>query len=154
MPFGFHRAAHGLISGDWRAWLRRCAEQEVEQRRLFPWTAVAFGCGILLFFAADGRPALWAPIAAASLSAFAAFLARRRLAGFAAAVAFTALFLGFAAGVIRMRSIEAPVLGRITISPLAGFVESVEERAQGARLIVGRMILRQFRPRRARAAFA
>ena len=37
--------------------------REIEQRRLFPWIAVCFGLGILLFFQADGTPALWAPLA-------------------------------------------------------------------------------------------
>src|SRR5690349_16821345 len=79
LPLGFYGAAHALVSGDWRSWLRRCLDREVEHRRLFPWIAVAFGCGILLFFAADGEPGLWAPLLAAALSAAAAVLARRHL---------------------------------------------------------------------------
>ena len=33
--------------GDWGDWLRACVAQEVGQRRLFPWIAVAFALGIL-----------------------------------------------------------------------------------------------------------
>jgi competence protein ComEC len=128
--------ARPLVAGDWRRWLARCAEQELEHRRLFPWLAVAFGLGILLFFAAEDQPALWAPVAGAVAAAAAAVAARHRLISFAAALGVAAVFLGFSAGALRIRAVEAPVLGRITIAALAGFVESVEERAEGARLVV------------------
>ena len=128
--------ARRASSADWRLWLAGCLQQEVEQRRLFPWIAVAFGLGILLVFAAEGRPALWAPLAGASCAVGVAVLVRRRLEAFAAAIAISALFLGFAAGVMRMRAAEAPVLGRTTIAPLTGFIESLEEREAGARMVV------------------
>jgi len=121
---------------EWRAWLRRCCAQEIEQRRLFPWIAVAFGLGILLYFAADGRPSLWAPLAGAGVFGIVAILARARPVGFGVAVGLTALFGGFSASVIRTRSVEAPILARTVISPITGFVESIEERPTGARLIV------------------
>jgi competence protein ComEC len=136
MPFGFAPASRALSLRDWRRWLSRCAEEEVEQRRLFPWIAVAFGLGILLFFAAEGQPALWAPLLGGFASAAAAVFARRKLLAFAVAVGFTALFFGFAAGVVRMRIVDAPVLGRTVIGPLTGFVESIEEREAGGRLVV------------------
>jgi competence protein ComEC len=111
---------------EWRAWLRGCWAREVEQRRLFPWIAVAFGLGILLFFTAEGRPSLWAPLGGAGVFGVAAFLARARPVGFGVAVGLTALFSGFAAAVIRTRSVDAPILARTVISPLTGFVESIE----------------------------
>jgi competence protein ComEC len=40
---------------DGRAWLSKNIAQEIEQRRLFPWIAVFFGIGIVLFFQAEGR---------------------------------------------------------------------------------------------------
>src|SRR4051795_6675120 len=101
LPFGaaLGRARLQAQGFDWRAWLRRCVAQEIEERRLFPWIAVAFGLGILLFFAADGAPRLWAPLAGC-LSAIAAAVAlRHTLWPFAAAVAAAAVFGGFAAGV-------------------------------------------------------
>jgi competence protein ComEC len=134
LPFApARRAAH---AGDWRSWLVRCVEEEIAQRRLFPWLAVAFGLGILLCFAAEGRPALWAPLAGGMAAAAAAFFARRSLAGLAVALGCAALFLGFAAGVVRTRAVEAPVLGRTVIGPLSGFVESIDEREAGARIVV------------------
>ena len=44
---------------DGRGWLSKAIAHEIEQRRLFPWIPVCFGIGILLFFQADGMPALW-----------------------------------------------------------------------------------------------
>jgi len=67
----------GLVDG--RGWLSRAVAREIEQRRLFPWLAVCFGIGILLFFQADGTPALWAPIGAFAISCVGAFVLRGRV---------------------------------------------------------------------------
>ncbi|MGW5957781.1 ComEC/Rec2 family competence protein [Methylorubrum thiocyanatum] len=110
---------------------------EAEQRRLFPWLAVAFGAGILVFFTAtDGEPALAAPLMAAGLSLVVTAVLRARPVVLALMLALTAFFLGFAAGVWRVASVAGPVLSRITIAPLAGIVEGLDERESGARLIV------------------
>src|SRR3954470_18864523 len=69
---------------DWCRWLEACVAQEVEQRRLFAWIAVSFGVGVLLFFAAEGRPRLWAPLAGAALAAGAAYALRSRPVGLGA----------------------------------------------------------------------
>jgi competence protein ComEC len=128
---------------DWRIalervpqFLRACVAEEVEQRRLFPWIAVAFGLGIVLFFAAEGRPALWAPLAGFVLAGAAAAVLRHRLWASAAAVGVAAAFAGFAAGVVRTARVEAPILTRTTIGALAGFVESIDERVEGGRMVV------------------
>jgi competence protein ComEC len=121
---------------DWRRWLEACVAQEVEQRRLFPWIAVSFGIGVLLFFAAEGRPALLAPLAGAVLAAGAAYGLRHRPIGLGASIAATAVFCGFAAGVLRERLLSAPVLSRLTVGTLTGFVESVDERQKGGRIVL------------------
>jgi competence protein ComEC len=46
------------------------------------------------------------------------------------------MFLGFAAAVLRVRAVDAPVLQQVLVSPMEGFVESVEERPTGGRLLV------------------
>ncbi|HEX2556606.1 MAG TPA: ComEC/Rec2 family competence protein [Microvirga sp.] len=122
--------------GDWRAGLARCLDREVEQRRLFPWIAVFFGIGILLFFQADGQPALWAPVLGFALAAAGAVALRGTLWGLAALIALASVFAGFAAAVVRSRSVEAPALNRTIIAPLSGFVEGIEERPEGARLTI------------------
>jgi competence protein ComEC len=117
-------------------WIARCFEQEVEQRRLFVWIPVGFGLGILAFFQAEGRPALWAPLPAGVLGVAAAVALRRHVGGLAAGLACAALLAGFAAAVIRTRSVEAPILPRTMIASLSGFVEAIEERRDGARLTI------------------
>jgi competence protein ComEC len=116
------------------AWITRCLTQEIEQRRLFVWIPVCFGVGILAFFQAEGRPAFWAPLLFSAAGVAAAVALRRHLGGLAVAIACAALFAGFAAAVIRTRSVEAPILPRTMIAPLSGFVEAIEERGDGARL--------------------
>ncbi|HEV2559424.1 MAG TPA: ComEC/Rec2 family competence protein [Microvirga sp.] len=130
------------------AFVRRQAALEVEQRRLFPWLAVAFGAGILLFFAAEGRPALWAPVLVASLGAAAAMCLRGRPLPFGIALAIAAFFAGFSAGVVRARSVEAPALDRTVVAPLRGIVEAIEERPDGARLTVRVLALDRVPPGR------
>lgn len=110
--------------------------QEIEQRRLFPWIAVFFGIGIILFFQADAEPALWAPVAALTLCVAAAIALRRNQAVCCTMVALAALFAGFSAGVIRTRSVAAPALTRIVITPVTGIVETVEDREEGRRLLL------------------
>jgi competence protein ComEC len=134
---GFRRAR------DWRfalervpEFLRSCVAEEVDQRRLFPWIAVAFGAGIVLFFAAEGRPALWAPVAAFALTSAAAVALRHRLWSSAAVIAIAAVLAGFAAAVVRTGGVEAPILSRTAIGSLAAFVESIDERAEGGRMVL------------------
>jgi competence protein ComEC len=134
-----------LHSLDWPAWTRRSVAREIEQRRLFPCMAVAFGFGIILFFLAEGRPALWAPLAASLGCGVGAILARGKLPRMTVLIALSAMFAGFAAAVVRTRSVEAPVLARTTITPISGFIESIEDRLEGARLLV-RIVDMKIRP--------
>jgi hypothetical protein len=53
---------------------------------------------------------------------------RARPATFAVMVGLSTLFAGFAASVIRMTAVEAPVIRAITLAKVGGFVESLEER--------------------------
>src|SRR4051812_6690964 len=143
LPARWQPLALGAI--DWRGWAARNLALEIDQRRLFPWIAVAFGMGIVLFFQAEGRPALWAPLLGAGLCGCGAVLARRNLRSMAVLIAMTAVFAGFAAAVLRARSVEAPVLTRMTITPISGFIESIEDRLQGARLVL-RLVEMKDRP--------
>ncbi len=122
--------------GEGRGWISRNTAREIEQRRLFPWIAVFFGSGILLFFQADDQPALWAPLGAFALCSAAGVALRRNMPVLMAMIALAAVFAGFSAGVIRARSVAAPALSRITITSITGFVEAVEDREEGQRLLV------------------
>lgn len=120
-----------------RRWLVGGLMEEAEQRRLFPWLAVAFGAGILIYFTGtDGEPALWAPLLAAAGCAAALPFLRARPAATAAALGLAAAFLGFTAGAVRVAQVGSPILARTGIGPFTGFIEALDEREQGARLIV------------------
>ncbi|HKH33075.1 MAG TPA: ComEC/Rec2 family competence protein [Beijerinckiaceae bacterium] len=133
---GAFRPAGAARAIDWREWLKACVSEEVEQRRLFPWLAAAFGCGVLLHFAAEGRPALWAPLVGLAVAAGCAALLRARPVGFAVSLGACAVFAGFAASASRERRVDAPVLSRMTIGSVSGFVETLEERVKGGRLVI------------------
>lgn len=118
-----------------RRLLAACAT-EVERRRLFLWLPVLMGIGILFYFAADREPVLWAPAAGFVLAAALAILLRARRALLLACVAAAAIFAGFGAATWRTAAIAAPMLDRVRIGQLSGFVETVEARDAGARVIV------------------
>lgn len=48
----------------------------------------------------------------------------------------TAVFAGFAAGVVRQRAVDAPALDRLRIAKVSGFVETLDERDEGARMVL------------------
>ncbi|MCJ2126153.1 ComEC/Rec2 family competence protein [Methylobacterium sp. J-077] len=128
------RAAWLPLLGDWFA---EGLVREIEQRRLFPWLAVAFGAGILVFFAgADGTPWLAAPLAGAALALAPVPFLGARPAALAVALALAAGFLGFAAATWRVAQVAAPILARTTIGPLTGMIEALDEREVGARLVI------------------
>jgi competence protein ComEC len=134
LPWSWAGPFEWMLAGGW-GWLTGTLAQEVEQRRLFPWIAVCFGLGILLFFQAD-KPSLWAPLGALGLCSLAGALLRRNLPAFCAMAALAALFAGFSAGIIRTHGVAAPVLTRITIAPVTGFIEAVDDRQEGKRLLL------------------
>ncbi|TGD95961.1 ComEC/Rec2 family competence protein [Methylobacterium nonmethylotrophicum] len=118
-------------------WVSAGLGREAAQRRLFPWLAVAFGAGALLFFtAADGAPVLAAPFGAGLVLAAGAVALRARAVAPALLLAAAFVLLGFGAAAWRVASVAAPVLTRTVIAPLDGFVEALEEREEGARLVI------------------
>lgn len=117
--------------------LQRTLAREAERRRLFLWLPVLIGCGILLYFVADREPALWAPSSGFAVSCGAALLLRRhRRRAFMACIGLAAVFAGFAAATWRTATVAAPMLDRPRIGQVTGFVEAVEARDAGARLVI------------------
>lgn len=112
------------------------AALEAERRRLFLWLPVTMGLGVLLYFVADREPALWAPLTGLALASLAAALLRERRVALLITLGFAGIFAGFSAAAWRTASIAAPVLERPRIGQLSGFVEAVEARDAGARLVV------------------
>ena len=141
-----------------RDWAAAGLAREAEQRRLFPWLAVAFGAGILVYFAAaDGHPVLAAPLIGAALALAPVPFLGARPAALALALAAAAAFLGFAAATFRVAQVDAPILARTTIGPLTGMVEALDEREVGARLVIRvesfAGLAPELRPARVRVSF-
>ena len=109
---------------------------EWEQRRLFLWLPVLAGVGVLLFLSADQDPVVWLPCGLVATFAGAAVLARNSRAGFMLAVGLAALVGGFLCAELRSARVGAPVLERIRIAKLTGWVEEVDHRRQGSRFVL------------------
>lgn len=109
---------------------------EAERRRLFLWLPVTMGIGVLLYFVADHEPALWAPLTGLGLATLSALLLRERRIPLLICLGFAGVFAGFSAAAWRTASVVAPVLERPRVGQLSGFVEAVEARDAGARLVV------------------
>jgi len=157
-PAGSRASALPASLAPIRRWMAEGIRREVEQRRLFPWLAVAFGAGILAqFVAADGRPILVAPLVGAALALAPTPALGARPAALALALGMAAAFLGFAAATWRVSQVAAPILPRITIGPLVGMVEALDEREVGARLLIRvesfAGLAAEVRPARVRVSF-
>jgi competence protein ComEC len=117
--------------------VRNWALADVGPGRLMPWLAVAFGCGIVLYFAADREPAVGAALALVGVSATAAVLARRRPIAFSVVLATAAVAAGFATVTVKRAIIAHPVLSAAAWNvEIAGFVEIREERERSDRIVV------------------
>ncbi|HTV29119.1 MAG TPA: ComEC/Rec2 family competence protein, partial [Xanthobacteraceae bacterium] len=117
--------------------IRTWAIEEITAGRLFPWFAVAYGFGIVLYFTAEREPASWAAIALAVGSAAAAIALRHRLAAFVIALGLFAMTAGFAVATVKTALTAHPVLrfpaSGVTIS---GFVELREESQHTDRFVL------------------
>jgi len=117
-------------AGEW-------ASAEVGAGRLLPWFAVAFGAGIILYFAAEREPLWWALSAALAGSIAAAVALRRRPLGFVAALGLCAVTAGFTVATLKAALIEHPVLRYAASSvSIAGFVELREESQKTDRFVL------------------
>ncbi len=121
---------------DVTGWIGRQFARETEHRRLFAWLPVAFGIGILLYFAADTEPSFWPPLCGLILFGALAFRSRHRWHAQVVLIVFAAVLAGFLAAVLRTAGVSAPVLSRTASGPLSGFIESVEDRIDGARIVI------------------
>jgi competence protein ComEC len=131
---GVSRAA--AWAPDWRAFIAASLAKEVEERRLFLWVPVAAMAGVSLNMAADREPVLWLPAALALLAGALAVVTRRRRLAFALCVGLCALFAGFFSMGFRTARVAAPVLDHIRSVSLKGFVEEIDFRRAGARLVL------------------
>ncbi len=115
---------------------RVALEAESEHRRFFLWVPVAFGAGIVLYFYADREPLLPLTAGVAGLLAAASGFASSHRRAFALLVAFAALFAGMATAGWRTARLAAPVLERIRIVTVQGWIEEMDFRREGARFVL------------------
>lgn len=142
---GAQAAVQGSVLGGLRRllallWTRiaRDAAAEAASGRLILWLPVAYAIGILLYFGASREPSLAAAWLVTALVATAAALARARPVAFGVLVAVGAVAAGFATASLRTAlvdhaSISTPPKGPVRLS---GFVEKVEHRATGDRILL------------------
>src|SRR5271166_448339 len=121
---------------DWRKAFAGALAREVEERRFFLWLPVAAMGGVALNLAADREPVLWLPVGLTAVFAALAWASRARPFALGVSLALAALFAGFLAMSLRTQRVTAPVLDRIRIVDLQGYVEEVDLRPVGARMVV------------------
>ena len=121
----------------WAQRIRDWALVEVGPGRLVPWLAIAFGCGIVVYFAADQEPAPWAAAALLVAAGTLAILARRQPMAFPLLLGLAAMAAGFATATVKRAVIAHPVLAApVWNAEVTGFVEVREERERSDRIVV------------------
>ncbi len=116
--------------------LRASLEQERALRRPFLWLVVAAGAGVVLYFSAEREPSLALCLCALAVFAVIAALTRRHGRSHALFLALAFLAGGFASGAWRTARVAAPIVPRVGIGELTGFVEEVDLPRAGARFIL------------------
>ncbi|WOJ90737.1 ComEC/Rec2 family competence protein [Methylocapsa polymorpha] len=111
-------------------------ETEVALRRPFLWLPVAAGAGVIAYFCADREPSLWLIALATLLFGGLAWLAREWRIAFMVFCGLCALFAGELSAAWRTARVAAPVLDRVRIATVEGFIEQMDFRRAGARFIL------------------
>ena len=111
-------------------------ETEAEQRRAFLWLPVALGAGVVLYFAADREPNLWLCAALTAGLAGISVLARSHRRAFFVLVGAAAVFGGMTSAGWRTARLAAPVLDRMRIVTVEGYIEEMDFRREGARFVL------------------
>jgi len=131
------RAHAAALAPDWRALLAGALAREVAERRFFLWIPVAAMAGVALNFAADREPALWLPTLLTAVFVAFAWVARSRPLARGLLIGAAALSAGFLSTGLRIARVETPMLDHVRIVKLEGFVEEIDFRPVGARLVLG-----------------
>lgn len=122
--------------GAWRAAFGAALEEEAAHRRFFLWVPVAMGAGVVLYFVAAREPSRVATLGLTLLSGVASVLARRHRRLRTILVALACVFAGMATAGLRTARLAAPVLDRMRIVTLQGYVEEMDLRREGARFLL------------------
>jgi competence protein ComEC len=114
----------------------RAFETEVALRRPFLWLPVAAGTGVVLYLYADREPSLWLIAPAAVSLGVLAYFARANRVAFFFLCGFCAVFAGELSAALRTARVAAPVIAKIRIVTLEGFIEEMDFRRNGARFLL------------------
>jgi competence protein ComEC len=125
-----------LSLGDPRALFWNALEREIAERRPFLWLPAAAGAGVVLYLSGDREPVLWLPALALIALAALAWLAREKRGAFALFVALAGVSAGFLSAGWKSARVAAPVLDRIRVTTVSGFIEQMDYRPQGARFVM------------------
>ena len=130
------RASRASAPRDLVAAFHLAVETETEHRRLFLWLPVTMGAGVVLYFVAAREPNVWLTTVLAAVFASIAALARDHRRAFILLVAVAAIFAGMASAGWRTARVAAPVLDRVRIATLQGWIEEMDHRREGARFVL------------------
>ena len=137
LPFGAPGPLRTLAEwlGAARLALAVTFEREIDAARGFLWLPVAFGVGILVYFALPAEP--WAPalVVAAAALIVAAWRARFRVVAFRVLVVASCLASGLTVAKLRTDWVAAPVMAHEATVTVSGWIAAREESpAHSARL--------------------
>src|SRR5450631_4281800 len=116
---------------------KQAFETEAALRRPFLWLPVSAGAGVVLYLYADREPSLWFIAPAALTFALLAYLARANRIAFFLLCGLCALFAGELSAALRTARVAAPVIDKIHIATLEGFIEEMDFRRTGAFPVAG-----------------
>ena len=97
---------------------------------------VAAGAGVVAYMCADREPSLWMLIPLAATLAGLAWLARGWRIGFMLFCGLCAFFAGELSAAWRSARVAAPVVDKVTIGIVEGFIEQMDFRRAGARFVL------------------
>jgi competence protein ComEC len=115
---------------------KQAFETEAALRRPFLWLPVSAGAGVVLYLYADREPSLWFIAAAALTFGVLAYFAQANRLAFLLLCGLWALFAGELSAALRTARVAAPVIDRIHIATLDGFIEEMDFRRTGARFLL------------------
>ena len=128
-----------FLRGRWSALLaalRLAIKVETDHRRFFLWFPVAMGAGVVLYFHADREPSLALCGLLTTGFATAAIAARHHRRALVCLVGAAAVFGGLTSAGWRTSRLAAPVLDRIRIVSVQGYIEEMDFRREGARFVL------------------
>jgi competence protein ComEC len=129
----------GGFLGAVRPYLAATFEREIDAGRGFLWMPVAFGAGVLAYFALPAEPWLPALVASALTMALFAWRARLRFAAFRALLVIAAVSAGLVTAKVRTDLVGAPMLTREVTATVTGWIATREEAARGGARILLRV---------------